>query len=98
MFTLPELATAVQAQANIIIVVCNDRGFGAMRLHQQRRFGRFIASDLTTPDFAGVAEAFGASGRRLASPAELGPALQDSRSATRPVLIEVPLALDLPWR
>jgi acetolactate synthase-1/2/3 large subunit len=98
MFTLPELATAVQAQANIVIVVCNDAGFGAMRLHQRRRFGRFIASDLATPDFAAVAEAFGAIGIRLTSPAELAEALQDSRSATRPVLIDVPLALDLPWR
>jgi hypothetical protein len=35
---------------------------------------------------------------RLTSPAELGPALQASRSATGPVLIDVPLALDLPWR
>ena len=98
MFTLSELATAVQAQANIVIVVCNDAGFGAMRMHQRRRFGRFIASDLATPDFAAVAEAFGANGLRVASPAALGPALQASRSATRPVLIDVPLALDLPWR
>jgi acetolactate synthase-1/2/3 large subunit len=98
MFTLPELATAVQAQANIVIVVCNDAGFGAMRLHQQRRFGRFIASDLVTPDFARVAEAFGATGIHLGSPAELGEALQVARSATRPVLIDVPLALELPWR
>jgi acetolactate synthase-1/2/3 large subunit len=98
MFTLPELATAVQARANIVIVVCNDAGFGAMRLHQRRRFGRFIASDLATPDFAAVADAFGATGRRLATPAALGPALQAARSETRPVLIDVPLALDLPWR
>jgi acetolactate synthase-1/2/3 large subunit len=98
MFTLSELATAVQAQANIVIVVCNDAGFGAMRLHQRRRFGRFIASDLATPDFAAVAEAFGASGRRLATLDELGPALRAARSETRPVLIDVPLALDLPWR
>jgi acetolactate synthase-1/2/3 large subunit len=98
MFTLSELATAVQAQANIVIVVCNDAGFGAMRMHQRRRFGRFIASDLATPDFAAVAEAFGATGMRLRSPAELGPALQTARSESRPVLIDVPLALDLPWR
>lgn len=98
MFTLSELATAVQAQANIVVVVCNDAGFGAMRLHQRRRFGRFIASDLATPDFAAVAEAFGATGVRLGSPAELGPALESARSANRPVVIDVPLALDIPWR
>ena len=66
-------------------------------MHQRRRFGRYIASDLAVPDFAAVAEAFGANGLRLASPAELGAALQAARTATRPVLIEVPLALDVPW-
>ncbi|HET6318435.1 MAG TPA: thiamine pyrophosphate-dependent enzyme, partial [Chloroflexota bacterium] len=98
MFTLPELATAVQAGANIVIVVCNDRGYGAMRLHQQRRFGRFIASDLTTPDFAAVAEAFGARGLRLQSTGDIGPALAAAVADDRPVLIDVPLALTIPWR
>jgi len=98
MFTLPELATAVQAEANIVIVVCNDRGYGAMRMHQRRRFGRFIASDLATPDFAAVAEAFGAHGISLQSASELGPALESALSDSRPVLIDVPLALSIPWR
>jgi acetolactate synthase-1/2/3 large subunit len=98
MFTLPELATAVQEHANIVIVVCNDRGYGAMRMHQRRRFGRFIASDLVTPDFAAVANAFGARGLCLSSAAELGPALRSALTETRPILIDVPLALDLPWR
>ncbi|MBV9355968.1 MAG: thiamine pyrophosphate-binding protein [Chloroflexi bacterium] len=98
MFTLPELATAVQEHANIVVVVCNDHGYGAMRLHQRRRYGRFIASDLVTPDFAAVADAFGARGFRLGSPAELGPALETALAEQRPTLIDVPLALDLPWR
>jgi acetolactate synthase-1/2/3 large subunit len=98
MFTLPELATAVQAGANIVIVVCNDRGYGAMRMHQERRFGRFIASDLATPDFAAVAHAFGARGIKLQSASELGPALESALADDRPVLIDVPLALSIPWR
>src|SRR5438552_236784 len=98
MFTLPELATAVQARANIVIVVCNDRGYGAMRMHQRRRFGRLIASDLATPDFVAVAEAFGAGGLRVNSAYELGPALEAALADTRPVVIDVPLALEIPWR
>jgi acetolactate synthase-1/2/3 large subunit len=98
MFTLPELATAVQAEANIVVIVCNDRGYGAMRMHQQRRFGRFIASDLTTPDFAAVAEAFGARGIRAESAEDIGPALETALAESRPVVIDVPLALSIPWR
>ena len=97
-FTLPELATAVQAKANVVIVVCNDRGYGAMRMHQQRRFGRSIASDLTTPDFAAVAHAFGARGIRAESAKDLGPALETALAEDRPVIIDVPLALSVPWR
>jgi len=69
-----------------------------MRMHQRRRLGRFIACHLVTPDFAGVATAFGARGLRLSSPAELAPALRTALTETKPVLIEVPLALDIPWR
>src|SRR5207248_6292939 len=98
MFTLPELATAVQAGANVVIIVCNDRGYGAMRMHQRRRFGRLIASDLETPDFVGVAEAFGLRGIRVGSGYELPSALAEALGETRPVLIDVPLALDIPWR
>jgi acetolactate synthase-1/2/3 large subunit len=98
MFTLPELATAVQAGTNVVIVVCNDRGYGAMRMHQQRRFGRLIASDLATPDFASVAEAFGARGIRVQSASDVGPALATALADDRPVLIDVPLALTIPWR
>ncbi len=98
MFTLPELATAVQSGANIVIVVCNDKGYGAMRMHQQRRFGRFIASDLVTPDFAAVAQAFGARGIRVESASEIGPALASALAESQPVLIDVPLALSIPWR
>jgi acetolactate synthase-1/2/3 large subunit len=98
MFTLPELATAVQAEANIVVIVCNDHGYGAMRMHQQRRFGRFIASDLTTPDFAAVAEAFGARGIRAESARDIGPALETALAESRPVVIDVPLALSIPWK
>ncbi len=81
-----------------MIVVCNDRGYGAMRMHQRRRFGRFIASDLVTPDFAAVAQAFGARGIRIESAAEIRPALETALAESRPVLIDVPLALTIPWR
>jgi acetolactate synthase-1/2/3 large subunit len=69
-----------------------------MRLHQQRRFGRFIASDLVTPDFAAVAQACGARGVSLDSPADLGAALESALGDDRPVLIDLPLALSIPWR
>lgn len=98
-FTSSELATAVQAGANVVCIVCNDHGYQAMRRHQRLRYGdRVFASDLVTPDFAALARSFGALGITLQSPAELGPALRDALAAKRPAVIDLPLSLDLPWK
>ncbi|HEX5505763.1 MAG TPA: thiamine pyrophosphate-binding protein [Thermomicrobiales bacterium] len=100
MFTCAELATAVQAGANVVCVVCNDRGYNAMRRHQRLRYGddRVIASDLATPDFAAFARSFGALGLTLDSPTDLGPALREALAAGRPAVLDLPLALDVPWK
>ena len=50
------------------------------------------------PDFVAVAGAFGVRGIRVGSAYELSPALAEALTETRPVLIDVPLALDIPWR
>jgi thiamine pyrophosphate-dependent acetolactate synthase large subunit-like protein len=99
MFAAPEVATAVQEGANVVSIVCNDRGYGAMRRHQRLKFGgRIIASDLVTPDFAALARSCGAEGYRLESPAELGPALREALGCGKPAVIDLPLTLDIPWR
>jgi acetolactate synthase-1/2/3 large subunit len=98
MFTCAELATAVQEGANVVCIVCNDHGYGAMRRHQRRRFdGHLYAVDLVTPDFAAFARSFGALGLRLGAPDELGPALREALAAGRPAVIELPLTLEIPW-
>lgn len=98
-FTCAELATAVQAGANVVSIVCNDGGYNAMRRHQRNRYGEdhVFASDLVTPDFAAFARSFGAIGYTLQSPDDLGPALGEALAARRPAVIDLPLALELPW-
>ena len=98
-FTCAELATAIQAGANVVSIVCNDQGYEAMRRHQRKRYGdRVFASDLVTPDFATLARSFGALGFSLQSPDELGSALREALDAKRPAVIDLPLSLDLPWQ
>ena len=98
MFTCAELATAVQEQVGVVCVICNDKGYNAMRRHQRRRYGGHLyAVDLATPDFAAFARSFGALGYTLESPADLGPALREALAARRPAVIDVPLALEIPW-
>ncbi|MCH8843977.1 MAG: hypothetical protein IID61_13515 [SAR324 cluster bacterium] len=93
MMTGQELATAVQFEVGIIQIVYNNAMWGTIRMHQERAFpGRVVGTDLRNPDFAALAESYGALGLRAAEPQAFRPALEDAlkEAATgRPVLIEV---------
>lgn len=90
LFGLPELATAVQHGIGLVTVVFNNRSYGNVRRDQQERFdGNLIGADLDNPDFLKIADAFGADGYRVDSPAGLKPVLGAAIDADRPALIEV---------
>ena len=92
LFTMPELATAVQHAIPLIAIVFSDGHFGNVRRIQKAMYGgRVIASDLHNPDFVRLAEAFGATGMRATEPEELRNALAAARLIDGPVLIEVPV-------
>ena len=87
-----ELATAVQEGINVVTLVFNNEMLGASHNDQQQRFGgRVIGTRLHNPDFAQLAEVYGAVGVRLDSHEGLGEALRDALRADRPVVIEVPI-------
>ena len=87
-----ELATAVQEGLNVVTLVFNNEMLGASHNDQQQRFGgRVIGTRLHNPDFAQLAEVYGAVGVRLDSHEGLGGALRDALRANRPVVIEVPI-------
>ena len=89
-----ELATAVQYQAGVIIIVFNNAMFGTIRMHQEREYpGRVSGTTLHNPDFAALAVAYGGSGEVVTETAQFAPALQRALSHTRennlPALIEL---------
>lgn len=60
MLCLGELATAVQENADMMMVVMNDKGYGVIRNIQDARFGgRRYYADLHTPSFPDLAKALG---------------------------------------
>jgi acetolactate synthase-1/2/3 large subunit len=103
LYTSQELATAVQEQANVVAIVFNDNAYGALKMYQDRHHGgRRIGVELRNPDFAKLAEAYGARGVKLASSNDLGSALTDVLGRPGPAVIECPLDFDLsrvlpPW-
>jgi acetolactate synthase-1/2/3 large subunit len=63
---LPELATAAQAGAQPIVLVVNNGTYGTIRAHQERHYpGRVSGTDMTSPDFAALARAYGFHGERV---------------------------------
>lgn len=92
MYASSELSTAVQEGINLVTLVFNNGLLGASRADQMNRYqGRTIGTELLNPDFAQLAEVYGALGIKLADRRDLGPALHDALRAERPAVIEVPM-------
>ena len=99
MFTVQELATAVQHQIGTVSIVFNDGAFGNVQRMQKENYGnRVIASDLRNPDFVKLAEAFGAQGIRAKTPDEVRQAIRQGFATKGPTIIEVPVGeMPSPW-
>ncbi len=102
LFSVQELATAAQFGIGVVALVFNNGGFGNVRRDQQQSFGgRLIGADLANPDFVKLADAFGVSGARVATPESLRGRLERALADDRPWLIEitVPRGSEAdPWR
>ncbi len=99
LFTVQELATAVQHKINTVTLVFNDNAYGNVRRMQKLNYdNRIIASDLQNPDFVKLAEAFGAQGLRAHTPDELRAAIRRGFESDAPTLIEIPVGeMPSPW-
>ena len=77
LMTGQELATAVQEDAAVVILVVNNGMYGTIRMHQERHYpGRVSGTDLVNPDFAALARAFGAHGAVVEQTADFAAALE----------------------
>lgn len=87
-----EFATAVRYGLPIITVVVNNGIYGTIRMHQEREYpGRVSATDLTNPDFAALAVAYGGHGETVEKTEDFAPAFLRARASGKPAIIEVKL-------
>jgi acetolactate synthase I/II/III large subunit len=85
-----ELATAVQEELPIIVLVVNNGMYGTIRMHQERLFpGRVVGTDLVNPDFAAWAHAFGAYGEVVLRSEDFPDAFERALAEQRPALLEL---------
>ena len=71
-----ELATAVQHQADLLVLVLDNGSYGTIRMHQEREYPeRISGTTLRNPDFAALARAFGGWAETVERTDEFAPAL-----------------------
>ena len=84
-----ELATSVQEGLDINIAIINNGYLGMVRQWQDLFHARnYSEVAISGPDFVKLAEAYGATGIRVTTDAEIRPAIEKARSIKGPVLID----------
>lgn len=87
-----EFATAVQHKLPIIVIVVNNSMYGTIRMHQERDYpGRVSATELTNPDFAALARAYGGHGETVETTADFAAAFERAEASGIPAIIEIKL-------
>jgi acetolactate synthase-1/2/3 large subunit len=91
-FTMQELATAIQFEVTLPIVIFNDSTYTAVEQAMKYEFsGRTMATDLVNPDYVKLADAYGIPGVRAETPAALAEAVQSAFERRGPTIIDVPI-------
>lgn len=87
---IQELATAVQYQLPVKVVILNNRCLGMVRQWQELFHDKnYVSTQMEhAPDFVKLAEAYGAMGLRAVKPAEVEPVLSKGLAAPRTVIME----------
>jgi len=94
-----ELATAVEAGANTVFVLMNDRGYGVIRNIQDAQYGsRRVYADILTPDFSLICRAVGLVHQRITKIAAFSSALRRALDSPGPSLIEIDMVAIGPFR
>jgi acetolactate synthase I/II/III large subunit len=85
-----ELATAVQYELPVVILVANNGMLGTIRMHQERHYpGRVVGTDLVNPDFAAYARSFGAHGALVERTEDVEDAFEEALASGAPAVLEL---------
>ncbi|MFJ3376462.1 5-guanidino-2-oxopentanoate decarboxylase [Pseudomonas sp. NPDC086112] len=88
-FTLPELASAVEARTPVIVLLWNNQGYEEIKKYMVNRAIEPVGVDIYTPDFIAVAKALGCAAEAVSSVDGLRDALRLATDHQGPTLIEI---------
>jgi acetolactate synthase-1/2/3 large subunit len=88
----PELATAVQYELPIVLLLVNNGMYATIRMHQERQYPRrVIGTDLVNPDFPALARSYGAHDERVERTADFADAFERALASAKPSVLELPV-------
>ena len=88
-FTLPELASAVEARTQVIVLLWNNQGYEEIKKYMVNRDIEPVGVDIYTPDFIGVAKALGCAAQSAHGIEALRTALRAAADRQGPTLLEI---------
>lgn len=98
---IQELATCVEYNLPVKVIIMNNGYLGMVRQWQERLFDQHYShTKISGPDFVKVAEAYGAKGIRVTKEEEIIPALKEAIEYPGPVFLEFiiePFETVYPW-
>lgn len=90
MLGIGEIATMVQENTDMVLMIMNDGGYGVMRGIQNNYFnGRQYYNELHTPDYKLLGESMGVKSWKVGSADEFKTAIQDAVALNGPAIIEL---------
>jgi acetolactate synthase-1/2/3 large subunit len=94
MYGIAELAVARQHDLPVTWLIIDDGGYGILREYMSDAFGAATATELTRPDFAALATAFGVP-VEVTAPENLADALRRAWDADGPNVVVLPTHLNM---
>jgi acetolactate synthase-1/2/3 large subunit len=89
LFTLPELASAVEAETPVILIVWNNNGYGEIREVMREQEIARVGVNLAPVDFQSLARGFGAAFARVNGARYLHDALKAAATRKGPTVLEL---------
>jgi len=95
-YSLGEFDTMVRAGLPVVVVVLNNRAWGATLHAQELTLGssRIVSNRLENGDYSAVAKGLGAAGFSVTRIGDLAPAIREALACHRPACIDVQVSLD----
>lgn len=92
MYSIAELATARQHDADVTWLIIDDGGYGILREYMTEEFGQATATELSRPDFAALARSFGVTAHE-STLEDVGATIARTFSEPGPAVVVVPALL-----